>query len=175
MSSPTDLEKLRAATRTIHDPIVTALDGVAGTTHIAFGAVMGLRYDQADAAAYRLAKVPTNFVGPASFHVHWTKADDTAAAGTDVCWVIEYRIFDGHSQEITGSGLRTEAVATYEDPRSDSSRVVYRTANVPAIGLIGGNYLGIKVTYDTDKTSLPCPPVLLSVDLLYSASINQPD
>ena len=166
------------ATRVFHEPTVTAVDAEPqpgqGPLATVIGTTVCLHFDQPDDKAYRFFKIPENFVGNPSFHIHWTKAGDADASGTSVRWRIEYTVFPGGGTDIAGAPPTILTVDdVYEDASVGGTRIMYRTPNIAASGFMPGYYIGVCVDYDDANTSLTSDPVLVSVDLIWTGNINQ--
>jgi hypothetical protein len=185
-AGPDGAYALAKATRFFHEPTVTPGQGSSapgqGPSELVIGSVLGLHFDDPSDMVYRIFKIGTNFIpgGPgmtgdgtnASFHVHWTKAVDTDQSGGTVRWQIEYTVFDGISEDIAVTPTVIDLDDTYIDSGT-TSRIVHRTANVPAPGFIPGYYVGLCIGYDSGNTTLSGGPVVVSADLLSLGFINQ--
>ncbi len=168
------------ATRTVHKPTVTPSDAQIqvglGPVPVVYGSTMGLEYDNASDAAYRVMKIDYSFTGDgsgadASFHVHWTKAGNADESTKVVRWRISYTVFDGADDDINVSPTVLDLDDTYDDAGT-TTRIVHRTANVAAPGFVAGQYLGVKLEYVAANTTLVSNPVVVSCDLLYTNTIN---
>lgn len=163
-------------TRTFHKPTITPSDSEVqpgqGPAPIVFGSTMGLHFDNTTDKAYRIIKVPSNYTGPATFHIHWTKSGDADESGNVIEWRINYTLFNGSSQDINTTPTVVTLTDTYED-NGTTSRIVYRTANSTEIPLIANYYLGIQLDYVAGNTTLISTPVAISADLLWEGYINQ--
>ena len=132
---------------------------------------VGLHYTRDDGACYTLSKIPSSFVGDASFHIHWTKNVDTNQSGRTVRWILTYTVFNGSSQNANVAPTGTIVWdLTYLDSGT-TSRIVYRSGNTAVAGLIPGYYLGVKLEYDPLNTTLDGRPTVVSVDLLARLSV----
>lgn len=165
------------ATRIIHKPTATVHDaevapGFGPTPVVLDTVVLGLKFDLVTDVAYRILKIPNNFEGSPTFHVHWTKSSDADESGKTIRWRIRYTVFDGIDDEVSGSPTEAVLDDTYEDSGT-TTRVVYRTADVEATGFQANYYCGIALDYVAAQTTL-ASPVVVSADLLMSAYINMP-
>lgn len=167
-----------AATRIIHVDTITPVDAASqpgvGPTPVVLGAsgtVLGLQFDQATEVAYRLIKIPTNFVGDASFHVHWSKNVNTNQANATVRWQLKYTVFNGTSNNVVAATGTIVWDVVYTDSGT-TSRVVYRTPNMAATGFVPGYYVGISLSYIPAQTTLSGGPVCVSCDTLMRVTIN---
>lgn len=167
------------STRVIHIDTVTPTDATPqvgqGPTPVvlggASGALMALHFDTTTDLAYRLIKIPSNYVGDASFHIHWTKGVNTNQAGATVRWRITYKVFNGASEEVTSGSQVLEFDDTYDDSGT-TTRVVYRTANGVATGFLPGYYVAVKLEYVPASTTLSGGPVCVSADCLLRVTVN---
>lgn len=175
-----DLIELENTTRLTHKPTVTPAESTSapgqGPTPILLGTVLGLHYDNTTDASYRIFKIPSTFVGDASFHIHWTKSANAAETGNTVRWRISYTVFQGNNAEIANGVSPTVLTVddTYDDSGSDTSRIVYRTPNIVVTDFVPAYYVGLCVDYVSGSTTLSTSnPVLISADLLLREYINQ--
>jgi hypothetical protein len=179
---PAHLNLIGNATRVTHTPVITPDSSTPqpgqGPTPVIIGTWAALQYDQAIDKSYRLYKIPGAYVGPAVFHIHWTKSADGDEGGNSVRWRISYTLatgFPGLAEDIV---LPTPTVVTvddtYDDASTDSSRFMHTTADTPLPGFERFKYVGICVDYDSGNTTLATSdPVLVSLDLLLTESINK--
>lgn len=170
-------------TRVIHTPGITpsrptAIPGQE-PTFVAFGTptpwLLGLHYDkpQTEQAVYGYAKIQTSFVGPeASFHVHWTKNVDSDQSGKKVRWVLDYHVYDGVSEDVQVAPTRITWDVFYLDS-GVSSRIVYRTPNSSNVPFVANYYVGFRLSYDVNETTLDGGPVVISCDILARQKINE--
>lgn len=173
------IEKFQASTeetRTFHKPTITPSEAEvapgAGPSPVVFGTVMGLDFDNPTDKAYRVLKIDTNFVGNASFHVHWTKSGDANESGNTVRWRLSYTVFNGNSDEVA---LVAPTIITFDDTYDDSgttSRIIHRSPNIDATGFQAGYYVGLCLDYDNANTTLASTPVAISADLLWEGTVN---
>lgn len=182
-------DALTIATRVFHKETITPDISISppglGPQPLAIGNVMGLHYDTpATDESYRIMKIPFSLVMAgnaravepfASFHIHWTKANNVDQSTANIRWVLEYTMFDGNDDEITSPVV--SATINIDDTYDDAgttTRVVHRSANFDVTNLIAGYYLGIKITADNANTtaSLQNQGVLVSADLLYKGWLN---
>lgn len=170
------IDELKNATRIIHTPGVTptsatVVPGLAPEV-IAIGTTVALHYKKNNDKVYGYSKIPTSYVGDASFHIHWTKNVNTNQAGNTVRWLINYTVFNGSSENIevapTGNLILDD---TYDDSGT-TSRIVYRTPNAPAIGFVAGYYVSYEIGFDPTNTTLTGRPAIISCDILSRQTIN---
>lgn len=185
-------DALLAKTRINHKPTLTPDVSVnppgLGPQPVALGNVIGLHYNTpATDEAYRVLKIPSSLVVAgnaraiephASFHVHWTKANDVDCSGASVRWVLEYTMFDGHDDEILTPTV--SATINMDDTYVDAgttTRVVHRSANFEVTNLVPGYYLGVKITNDNANTdaALQSNAVAISADMLWRGWLNTAD
>lgn len=171
------------ASRIIHTPGITpsrptAIPGQE-PAFVTFGSpttwLLGLHYDkpQVAQAVYGYSKIQTSYVGPeASFHVHWTKAVDTDQSGRTVRWVLDYHVFNGTNQNVQVAPTQIVWDVTYAD-NGTTSRIVYRTPNSANLPFVAGYYVGFKLSYDPNNTTLDGGPVVISCDILARQTINE--
>lgn len=169
---------IRAATRTIHEPIAGPSRGTnspgQGPTPTISGALLALAFTPNDAAdrLFRIFKIPTNYVADAAFHVHWTKSTNADENTKAVRWRISYVVFDGLTQNAAGAPSTLELEDTY-DASDTTARVVHRTANASAAGFVAGYYVAAYIeAISPVGTPLAFDPALVSLDLTYTATIN---
>lgn len=172
------LNAISNETRVHHEPIVSASRSTPapgqGPQPIVIGTLVGLNFDTVNDAAYRMFKIPDTYVGDASFHIHWTKSANGAENGRNVRWRLQYVVFNGHDEPATITPTEITADDVYEDDSTDATRIIYRTANLPAEGFIAGYYLGLRVDYVPASTTLQTStPVLISVDSLMRLNLNK--
>ena len=178
-SDGTQWISIRNATALVHTSMVTpsrsALQPGKGPSPIVFGTTIGLDYTAVDDASYRVFKIPEEYVGDASFHVHWTKSGDASEAGNVVRWRVSYTVWAGSGGQIaTVAPTVVTSDSTYADASTDTTRIVYRTVNIAASGFVADYYVGLKVDYDAAGTTLATStPVLVSCDLIYRKQINR--
>jgi hypothetical protein len=172
---------LETATRTYHQPTITPETntnapgqqpdlGLIGSTLVA---EFTLNTD----SAYRIFKIPASYVSDAAFHVHWTKesgvAGDSDQSFNAARWRISYTVFPGGSNaDINVAPTVLEESSTYIDSGT-TTRIVYRTSDIPAAGFVAGYYVGICVESITSESDLTCEAAMVSVDLTFTEYINQ--
>lgn len=179
-TGPDGAYALTNATRTIHEGIVTVSDAEPqpgqGPTPVVVNAVLGYAFTPGAPgvgdAAFRMIKIPSNFVSDPTFHVHWTKNVDTDQQGNTVRFRISYLVFDGITDDVNVAPTVIDIDDTYNDAGT-TTRIVHRTGNNPATGFVANYYLGLKIEALTAGTTLSGDVVIVSADLLYKASINQ--
>jgi hypothetical protein len=175
-------------TRITHHSIVTAeaatnAPGQAPDLNV-IGTLLVGEYTLDTDSAYRVFKIPTSFKGSAAFHVHWTKESGVGGNGDEsgnvAKWRISYKVFNGGAAPGGGAGEDVNVAATvieYEDTYLDNgttTRIVYRTPNLPAAGFVAGYYLGVCIEAITPVgTPMGAEPALASLDLTFSEEINQ--
>lgn len=117
-------------------------------------------------------KIGDDFVGSPSFHVHWSKTDSVDRSGTFCKWRIDYTVFNGSTQEVSGGSFVETSDLEYLDDGT-STRYVYRSENLPLTGFVAGYYVAMKITSITPTGSALPDPGMVSVDLIYEATINR--
>lgn len=168
------------ATRTYHQPTVTPGAGVNAPGLQPdlglIGSVLVAEFTLNTDTAYRIFKIPTSYVSDAAFHVHWTKesgaAGDSDQSFNAARWRITYTIFPGNAADINVAPTVLEESSTYIDSGT-TTRIVYRTSDIPATGFVAGYYVGICVESITSESDLTCEAALVSVDLTFTEYINQ--
>ena len=170
------------ATRTYHEPTITPESGnnspgqqpdlaLIGTTVVA-------QFTIATDSAYRIFKVPSNYVTDAAFHVHWTKEEgiqgDSDESGNAVRWRLSYTVSPGNGADINVAPTVIEIEDTYDDAGT-TTRTMYRTADIAAPGFIAGYYVAIciEAIAPVGGPALTCEPALVTADLTYTEYINQ--
>lgn len=163
-------------TKTFHKPTITPTDSKVqpgqGPIPIVFGSTVGLHFDNTTDKAYRFLKIPNNYVGPATFHIHWTKSGDVNELDNVVEWKLSYTVFDGKTQDVNITPSEVTLTDTYTD-NGTTSRIIHRTANSVEIPLVNNYYLGLQIEYVPGNTTLVSDPVLISADLLWVGYVNQ--
>ena len=168
---------LGADTRIVHESIMTpdttsASPGQAPALTV-MGTLVALVFTKQTHAAYRIVKIPSNYVGDASFHLHWTKSGDTNEAGKAVKWRIQYVVFNGESNDAAVAPQSVEWEDVYEDAGT-TSRIVYRTPNLAAAGFTAGYYVSFKVeAINPAGDPMNSEPALVSADVLFRLRINE--
>lgn len=178
-----DLSALTAATRMVHEPTLSPSRATAspgsGPQPLANGTLMLLTFTPNNSAhrAYRGFKIPYSFTGDASFHIHWTKSSNTAETGRHVRWRIAYSVYDGHDDDVANTVETSAEVEDTYDANDTTNRVVYRTTDVLAVGFTAGHYVSIYIEAISPSggSALNANPGLLSLDLMYRATINEGD
>lgn len=165
-----------SSTRIVHIETLTPVDATQqpgqGPTPVVLGStVIGMHFDSVNDKAYRIIKIPSNFVGDASFHIHWSKNVNSNEAGKTVRWRLTYNVFNAINQNVTTGDQVIEWDDTYDDSGT-TTRIIYRTNNTPAVGFVPGYYVGVKLEYVPAFTTLTDGPVLVSGDLLLRTTIN---
>lgn len=172
------------ATRIRHESITPSEYGARAPgsqpAPVPVGTVFTLEFTPNNDSAYRVFKVPTYFVGEASFHMHWTKSADVDESGRAVKWRVSYNVFDGGPQAGgTGGDIITaptvlEFEDVYEDNDASGTRLIYRTPNLVSPGFIAGHYVGVCIEAITPTgLALLNDPALVSMDLIWSEYINK--
>lgn len=166
---------LASATAMTHPQIVTAAyaSPLVGTTPtpVNIGPLLGLRFSIGD-FGFRTFKIPSSFVGSPSVHVHWTKSTDANEATKNVKWRVSYVVFPGDGADVNVAPTVVDLDDTYDDAGT-TTRIVYRTANGALTGFVAGYYIGMKIERVAPAgTPLTADPVLISLDMLMSESIN---
>lgn len=167
------------ATRIIHTPGVTPtsatfVPGIAPEVEL-LGTLVVLHYKKDTDKVYGYCKIPTSYVSDASFHIHWTKNVDTDQSGATIRWIINYTVFNGASQDVTGAPTGTITLDDTYDDAGTLTRVVHRTVNGAAPGFVAGHYVSFEVGFDPDpaNTTLVGRPAIISCDILSRQTINE--
>jgi hypothetical protein len=159
-----------------HQPTITPAHGtnapgqqpdiiVVGATVVA---AMTLNTD----LAYRVFKIPLSFVDNARFHVHWTKTGDADESGKEVRWQLDYTVFDGYSDDISGAPSSLVFDDTYDDAGT-TTRIVHGTDHLAASGIVANQYVGLVIQAVTPGgVALASEPGLVSVDMTFNQKIN---
>lgn len=175
----TSLTTLQDATASTHVDVASAGTLVHGAgvltpdTKIVDN-LLYLSYGQPTDEAFRIFKIDGAWVDGASIHVHWTKDTDLNVAGATCRWLINYKVFNGHSD--LGSGLTaTLDTGTLTYAAADTvGRTVYESADLPLTGLYPGCYITVRITKAVPGTGTPIAvPGLVSMDLIYRKYINK--
>lgn len=174
---------LQEETSTFHEPTVTPDAGTNSPgqqpTINTIGTTIVAEFTPDSQKAYRVFKIPSNFVEDAAFHVHWTKevtnpVGNTNQGGLDVQWRISYTVFPGALVDLAaGSTGVLDITDTYIDSSADSSRIIYRTADTPAAGFVANYYVGVCVEVVSGGTTMTAEAALISVDLTFTQFINK--
>jgi hypothetical protein len=175
---------IRTATRTFHEPTIspeagTNAPGQAPNLEV-IGTTLVAEFTLNTDSAYRLIKIPSNYVTGAAFHVHWTKeagaAGDGNQSGKTVRWRISYTVFGSHGPSPDDINVLPTVIDLDDayDDAGTTTRIAYSTPNISASGFESGHYVGIKVEAVTPAGSaLTCEPALITADLTYTEYINQ--
>lgn len=124
-------------------------------------------------AAWRQVKIPSNYTANPALHLHWTKTSDANEQGKFARWRISYALFNGISQNINVAPTVVEYEAAYAD-NGTTSRIVYRSSDIPLTGVTAGYYMGLKIEAITAQgTPMASEPALFSVDIMYDEEINR--
>jgi hypothetical protein len=172
-----------AKSRLYHEPTVSPGSGTnapgqqptIGTIGATLVASFTLNVD----AAYRVFKIPSNFLGNPAVHVHWTKepgvAGDGNENGNSVRWRISYGVWRSAPTGLNGDLNIVPTVIDLDDTYDDAgttTRIAQRTANAALVGFVAGYYVGFCVEAVTPiGTPLTCEPALMSMDLTYDEII----
>lgn len=166
-------------TRTAHAAVVTASSynpsgPGSDPTLTASNALLLLAFTLSTDGAYRQFKIPYEYVGNASVHVHWTKTSNANESGKAVKWRISYVSFA--STTVTAEdGSVSPTVVEVEDTYDDSgttTRLVHCTADVALSGVSAGDYMSLKIEAVTPAgTAMASEPGLFSVDIEYDELI----
>ena len=170
---------LESATRLYHQPIVIPSAGTNSPGQEPdigiIGQTMVAEFTIGADKAYRLFKIPSNYVDGAAFHAHWTKesgvAGDTDQSFNAARWRISYNVFPGNAADINVAATVLEESSTYVDAGT-TTRIVYRTSDMPAAGFIAGYYVGVCVESINSESDLGCEAALVSLDLTFNELIN---
>lgn len=165
-------------TRRVHEPTITPSRGSSspgqGPTPVINNALLTLAFTPGDTSdrMYRMFKIPTNYVGEPSFHIHWTKNVNTNQSGNNARWRIAYHVFDGIDDIGNSNPQEVQYEGTYLD-NGTTTRIVYRSPDLPLTGFIAGYYVTCFVEALTPTGSALSGDVgLFSVDLMYRININ---
>jgi hypothetical protein len=137
-----------------------------------------LVFNHPDDAAYRLFKIDRDFVDQPSLHMHWTKSADASEDGNTARFQIEYLAFES-SPTGEGNGAGTPNIVdtgdmAYDITDANDDRYVFRSVNMPLVGIVAGYYLAVRITSLVPGSGTPVTnPALVSLDLIYNATINQ--
>lgn len=167
------------ATRLVHEPTITPsrstrVPGQEPTPAVVGATVPALVFGSGQ-TALRMFKIPRNYVGEPSVHIHWTKNTDNAvsAPNNEITWRVRYKVFDGSSNEITAITTETVDYTCAYDDNGTTTRIIYRTPDLPLSNFVAGYYVGMIV--DWTSKSITGDPMLISLDLVYRATINEGD
>jgi hypothetical protein len=183
-NSDENTDVLLQTTRLHHDSVVAAAVQESapgqGPQPVVMGTTMGLSFDNATDAAYRVMKVDSSIVEAGNlagiepfsgFHVHWTKSVDTDASSGTVRWRLSYTQTNGSDEDVA---LATPTVVEWDDVYDDAgttTRIVYNTGNQDGAGLIARNYLGLQIEYVAAQTTVVAP-VLVALDFVWLGWLN---
>lgn len=169
------------STRGYHKPTITPesnsnAPGQQPDTDL-IGTTVVAHYTPNTDTAYRIFKVPSNYVEGASFHVHWTKeagaGGDGDQSGNAVRWEISYTVSPGDGADINAAPTVLEVEDTYDDAGT-TTRIMYGTADVAAPGFVPNYYVAMCIKAITPTGSaLTCEPALVTADLTFDEYINQ--
>ena len=178
LDDPTPIDDLHHATRSAHQTVVDAataefgeFGGDTSPTKQVDGPLLHLAFDDLTDAAFRVFKIDYDYVSDPSFHVHWTKSDDNDRSGTYAKWRVNYRVFDGKTEDATTFSYVDTEDLEYIDSGT-TSRIVYRSPNLALSGFMPGYYVAVKVQRLSPTGSALPSPSLVSMDLIYRAYIN---
>jgi len=165
---------------TFHGPIVTAsyYSGLPGTTPTpaVVGPFIYLDFSLNNDAAFRQFKIPSNYAGNGTFHLHWTKTSNANEQGKAVRWRVTYVVF-ASSPTTSGDAAITPTVAEVEDTYDDAgttTRLVHRTSSVALVGLAAQYYMSMKIEAITPVgVALASHPGLFSLDIMYDQYLNK--
>jgi hypothetical protein len=169
-------KEIARTTKVVHKPIVTPATATPqpglGPLEVAIGTAIGLSFSTpATDRAYRSFKIDNDFIGSPSFHVHWTKGDDTNQSGNTVRWQIDYHVFNGRDQDISNGSITTLIVDDTYDDAGSTTRVVHRTQNIDASNFTAGYYVGLAIKVVPGSTTV-VNPTLITVDLITDIAIE---
>lgn len=126
--------------------------------------------------AYQQLRVPVTYVSTPAFHIHWTKSGDGNESGKAVRWRVSYVVFPSNDL-VAGDGTIAPTVAEVEDTYDDNgttTRKVYKTASVPMVGIVAGQYISLAIQAVTPSGSpLSSDPGLFSLDFTYLKYVNK--
>lgn len=179
-NGPVDL----LATSSKHMDIGTAASLTPGPgvgtpdAHVA-GNLVYLEFNQPTDVAFRIFKVGRDFASNPSLHIHWTKSQNINESGNTARWRIDYTVYTS-TTGVAGNGAAVGAFVdtgtlTYVGGDANTDRLVYRTSDLPLVGIAAGQYLTIKVSALTPASGTPVTkPGLVSMDFVYNGYINKP-
>lgn len=122
---------------------------------------------------YRIFKVPNGYISDPSFHIHWTKSGDADESTKVVLWRVSYDVWPGEGQDIAAAAATVQYEDSYDDAGT-TTRVVHRTANMPAVGFLPNYYVGICVEAITPAgVAMASAPALLSCDLVFREKFDR--
>lgn len=177
----TNLLALQEETSTFHEPTVTPDAGTNSPGQqpdiSTIGTTIVAEFTPDTDKAYRIFKIPSNFVSDAAFHVHWTKESGAGGngdeSGNTVQWRLSYTVFPGSSVDInvTPTGV-LDITDTYDDAGT-TTRVIQRSADTTAPGFVANYYVGVCVEVVSGGTTMSAEAALVSVDLTFTQFINK--
>lgn len=125
--------------------------------------------------AFRSFKIDSRYVQNAAIHMHWTKSQDTDQSGNIVKWQVEYSVYNGSSENAAVVEHTVSVEDEYEDNgASASDRIVYRTPNIPLVGITAGYYVSMRITAQA-PTGSPAiiAPGLVTLDMTWEGYGNK--
>jgi hypothetical protein len=157
----------------VHESMVAASRSVTrpnqGPTYYTNGVFIGLQFALGTDEAFRTFKIPSNFSANPAMHIHWTKSGDQNEQNRFVRWSIDYLVFNAIDQDVVVPASTVEYEGEYLSSGT-TSRVVYRSPNLPLVGFVAGYYVSLRVRALTPAgLAMQSQPVLFSADLMYSA------
>jgi len=143
------------------------------------GNLVYLEFNQPTDLAFRIFKVGRDFASNPNLHIHWTKSRDIDESGHTARWRIDYTAYTS-TAGTAGNGAVVGAFVdtgtlTYGGGDANTDRLVYRTPDLPLVGVAAGQYLTVKISALTPASGTPVTkPGLVSMDFTYSGYINKP-
>jgi hypothetical protein len=167
---------LESATHIIHQDVASAstlkLTGANAPALTEHGSLLYLSFDHAVDRCFRMFRISHDYIGSPSLHIHWTKSDDVDRSATFAKWRIDYSVFNGHNEEVNGGTFVETTDLEYLDSGT-TTRVIYRSENMPLVGVSPNDYVSIKVSKVTPTGAELVDPGLVSVDLIYESYVNR--
>lgn len=164
-------------TRPFHASIVTPSTfkspGTREPTPLEDDAAMYLSFVIGNDAAFRQYKIPAQYAGNAALHVHWTKSGTANEASKVAKWRLSYLAFPGNGGNPGATPQVVEHEGTYLDSGT-TTRVIYRTPNLPLTGIVADWYLALRIEAVTPSgVAMASAPALWSADLTFDELINR--
>jgi hypothetical protein len=146
-------------------PQLPGIDAAGPLVYFVFDGAAG------NQSAYRLVRIPLNFVSLAEIYVHWTKTDDVDRSGESVKWVVTYSVFNGNNEN-AAEGQAVSFEDTYEDTGT-TSRIVHKINRVSLTNVSKGDYVAFKIEKGTPGGTPMDAPGLVSLDFTLRGWMNR--